>query len=344
MHEGIRIRTRCKLFRKAALQAVLGMSLVLGGQSFCVEASSAAEQTISAAEQTVSAAEQAVSAAEQVISAAEAQAEEKLSDHVKGIRSFSVIEGMRPDVMSGVTWDETVKDVIADTTTVAFDTVGTYEMTYTIYGYQSDKEEKTITVNVYADLDHYLYGMEGEAKIPIGGDFDPMEHIVCEDQIASIEADTSALDTSRPGEYLISYIMTSTDGRKQTSVRLVTVTDGSEEEEIPTTEAYSTVTDLGLWRLTAYMDTPADQGPYVGQTASGAPLVAGRTVAVSSATCARLGLMFGDRLMIDGHVYVLEDHGGSAMYDQNWVDIFVDNPADEYSDQFNRYAEVYLLR
>ena len=48
--------------------------------------------------------------------------------------------------------------------------------------------------------------------------------------------------------------------------------------------------------------------------------------------------------MIDGHIYVLEDHGGSPMENQNWVDIYVDNEADEYSDQFNRYSEVYLLR
>ncbi len=32
------------------------------------------------------------------------------------------------------------------------------------------------------------------------------------------------------------------------------------------------------------------------------------------------------------------------MENQNWVDIYVDNEADEYSDQFNRYSEVYLLR
>ena len=96
--------------------------------------------------------------------------------------------------------------------------------------------------------------------------------------------------------------------------------------------------------ITAYRDTPEDQGPYVGQTASGAPLVAGRTVAVSQQTCERLGLVFGDRLMVDGYVYILEDYGGSAMYNSDWLDIFVDNVEDEYSERFNRYAEVYLLR
>lgn len=323
--------------------------IILFMLAFCMAGISAVCLTAAAAASdgsALSAAENLADAAGTDALSAEEPAAVSLSEHVRGIRDFSVIEGMRPDVMSGVVWDETVKDVIADTTTVAFDTVGTYSLNYMIFGYDGSREDKSITVNVYADLDLYLYGMEGEALIPVDGEFDPMAHIVYDDPIESIDVDTSALDLSSPGDYLISYIMTSADGRRQTSVRKVTVTDEEFEDEYEnqTTGAYSSVTDLGLWRLTAYMDTPADQGPYVGMTASGAPLVAGRTVAVSSATCARLGLMFGDRLMIDGHVYILEDHGGSAMYDQNWVDIFVDNPADEYSDQYNRYAEVYLLR
>ena len=107
---------------------------------------------------------------------------------------------------------------------------------------------------------------------------------------------------------------------------------------------YSTRTSLGIWTLTAYADTPEDQGPYVGQTASGAPLVDGRTVAVSSATMARLGLQFGDRLEINGHVYTIEDHGGSAMYDRDWVDIFVADPAHVYDAIYNTPSEVFLLR
>ena len=107
---------------------------------------------------------------------------------------------------------------------------------------------------------------------------------------------------------------------------------------------YSTRTSLGIWTLTAYADTPEDQGPYVGQTASGAPLVDGRTVAVSSATMARLGLQFGDRLEINGHVYTIEDHGGSAMYDRDWVDIFVADPAHVYDAMYNTPSEVFLLR
>ena len=107
---------------------------------------------------------------------------------------------------------------------------------------------------------------------------------------------------------------------------------------------FSTRTSLGIWTLTAYADTPSDQGPYVGQTASGAPLVEGRTVAVSAATMNRLGLVFGDKLEINGHIYIIEDHGGSAMYDKNWVDIFVNDPAREYDAAYNTPSEVFLLR
>ena len=234
---------------------------------------------------------------------------ERLADHVTGIRDFAVIEGMRPDVMAGVTIHATVRH----------------------------------------DLEQFLYGMEGAVYVPVGGEFDPMENVVCDDEIAKIEPDMSALDTTKEGEYLISYHLTGTDGVSQTAVRRVHV--GEEPvspvpgQQVQTDVGeYSTVTDLGLWRLTAYMDTPEDQGPYVGQTASGAPLVAGRTVAVSQQTCERLGLVFGDRLMVDGYVYILEDYGGSAMYNSDWLDIFVDNVEDEYSERFNRYAEVYLLR
>ncbi|MDO4647080.1 MAG: hypothetical protein Q4B26_00420 [Eubacteriales bacterium] len=104
-----------------------------------------------------------------------------------------------------------------------------------------------------------------------------------------------------------------------------------------------TLRDLGVWRITAYADTPADQGPYVGKTASGAPLVAGRTVAVSEATMTRLGLSFGDRIVVNGHIYTIEDHGDRNMYNQNWVDIFVDDPSLEYMDFCNGYSSVYLV-
>lgn len=273
---------------------------------------------------------------------------EPLTKHVTGIRDFSIIEGMAPDVMAGVLWDNFVVDVAADVSGCDFGIPGVYELPYTISGADGRHETATIHVTVRHDLEQFLYGMEGAVYVSVGDTFDPMENVVYDEEIASVEPDMNALDTSKEGEYLISYHLTGTDGVKQTAVRRIHV------GEEPTIQVpgqvqtdvgeYSTVTDLGLWRLTAYMDTPEDQGPYVGQTASGAPLVAGRTVAVSQATCERLGLVFGDRLMVDGYVYILEDYGGSAMYNSDWLDIFVDNEIDEYSEQYNRYAEVYLLR
>ena len=273
----------------------------------------------------------------------------RLADHVTGIRDFTIIEGMVPDVMAGILWDDPVLDVTADTGTCDFSLPGIYDLTYSLVGADGRDEKMTIKVTVRHDLEQFLYGMEGAVYVPVGGDFDPMENVVCDDEIAKIEPDMSALDTTKEGEYLISYHLTGTDGVSQTAVRRVHVGDEPVSpvpgQQVQTDVGeYSTVTDLGLWRLTAYMDTPEDQGPYVGQTASGAPLVAGRTVAVSKQTCDRLGLVFGDRLMVDGYVYILEDYGGSAMYNSDWLDIFVDNVEDEYSERFNRYAEVYLLR
>lgn len=266
--------------------------------------------------------------------------------HVKGIRNFSLVEGMVPDPMAGVSWDDTIGTVLCDASSVDWGKIGTQKLTYTIAFMDQTIAYQTIDVTVHENLEYYIYGMEGQKNVIVGSSFDPMEGITYDDKIKSVEPDTSALDTSREGEYPVSYTLTDDTGRTQTAVRRIRVTASGSAgwDNSDSAGNYSTVTDLGVWRLTAYMDTPEDQGPYVGQTASGAPLIPGRTVAVSAATCARLGLYFGDKLLIDGHVYTLEDHGGSAMNDQNWADIFVDNPIDEFSERFNRYSQVYLLR
>ena len=270
----------------------------------------------------------------------------RLIDHVKGIRDFSLIEGMVPDPMAGISWDDTIGTVLCDTTKIDWGEIGTHDLTYTIAAMDQTIEFETIKVTVYENLEFYIYGMEGEEKVAVGGSYDPMADISYDDKISSVTADTSELDLSKVGEYAVTYTLTDRDGREQTAVRRVHVTGSGADEWDNSDNAgnYSVVVDLGVWRLTAYMDTPEDQGPYVGQTASGAPLVAGRTVAVSAATCSRVGLHFGDKLLIDGHVYTLEDHGGSAMNNQDWVDIFVNHPGDEYSERFNRYSHVYLLR
>ena len=270
-----------------------------------------------------------------------------IASHVFGIRDFSIICGMQPDVMAGITWDDTIASVEADLSSVDWNRTGVQILRYYISAADGQMAMATLKVTICEDLDLCLYGMEGEAVIEIGESFDPMEGVTYSEEIASVEADTSALDVTKAGRYMVTYKLTAQDGRAQTSVRQVTVSDGTYTAGQGFAEAdgsYAEVVDLGLWRLTAYMDTPEDQGIYVGKTASGAPLVAGRTVAVSSLTMSRLGLEFGDELLIDGHIYVLEDHGGSAMKDQNWVDIFVDNKEDEYSSKYNCYTEVYLLR
>lgn len=272
---------------------------------------------------------------------------ETLADHVKGLRDFSAIEGMNPDVMAGISWDDEIGAVVCDPLQADWDKPGEYTLKYVIASIDTKTiEEKEIKATVYPDLDHYLYGMEGLATVTVGSSFDPMEGITWEDEIKEVVPNTENLNTAKAGEYPVTYELTGKDGHVQTATRRVHVLEEGAAGWTNSENAsdFSSVTDLGVWRLTAYMDTPWDQGPYVGQTASGAPLVAGRTVAVSAATMARLGLMFGDRLLIDGHIFVIEDHGGSAMNDQNWADIFVDNPGDEFSERFNRYSPVFLLR
>lgn len=266
--------------------------------------------------------------------------------HVRGIRDFNLIEGMIPDPMAGISWDDEIGTVLCDTTEIDWSKPGKQELTYTIAAMDQTIIYQTINVTIYENLEYYLYGMEGEKTVTTGGSFDPMEGITYDKKLVSVTADTSELNLEKPGEYAVSYTLTDESGRTQSAVRRVKVASAGSAgwDNSDNAGNYSTVVDLGVWRLTAYMDTPEDQGPYVGQTASGAPLIAGRTVAVSAATCARRGLYFGDKLLIDGHVYTLEDHGGSAMNDQDWADIFVDNPIDEFSERFNRYSEVYLLR
>lgn len=60
---------------------------------------------------------------------------------------------------------------------------------------------------------------------------------------------------------------------------------------------------LGTWKLTAYCPCERCNGRgRAWKTASGAPMVVGRTVAVG-------GLPFGTELMINGQIYVVEDRG-----------------------------------
>lgn len=89
---------------------------------------------------------------------------------------------------------------------------------------------------------------------------------------------------------------------------------------------------LGRWKLTYYCHGRCCNGRNAGRTASGAPMTDGRTVAVG-------GLPFGTELMIDGHVYVVEDRGVHG----NHVDILVSSHQ-EAKDLGVKYAEVFIKR
>lgn len=89
---------------------------------------------------------------------------------------------------------------------------------------------------------------------------------------------------------------------------------------------------LGRWKLTFYCKERCCNGRNAHRTASGAPMVEGRTVAVG-------GLPFGTELMIDGRRYVVEDRGVRG----NHVDILVSDHQTA-KDLGVKYAEVFIKR
>ena len=90
---------------------------------------------------------------------------------------------------------------------------------------------------------------------------------------------------------------------------------------------------LGVWKLTAYCPCEKCNGRgRAWKTASGAPMVAGRTVAVG-------GLPFGTELMINGQTYVVEDRGVHGHH----VDILHESHAAANRFGIQR-AEVFIKR
>ena len=89
---------------------------------------------------------------------------------------------------------------------------------------------------------------------------------------------------------------------------------------------------LGNFKLTAYCKCSKCCGKWSGSpTASGAWPSEGRTVAMG-------GVPFGTKLLINGHVYTVEDRGTPYGH----VDIYFDNHSD--ANAFGRkYAEVYKV-
>ena len=90
---------------------------------------------------------------------------------------------------------------------------------------------------------------------------------------------------------------------------------------------------LGVWKLTAYCPCEKCNGRgRAWKTASGAPMVVGRTVAVG-------GLPFGTELMINGQTYVVEDRGVHGHH----VDILHESHA--AANRFGvKRAEVFIKR
>lgn len=90
---------------------------------------------------------------------------------------------------------------------------------------------------------------------------------------------------------------------------------------------------MGVWKLTAYCPCEKCNGRgRAWKTASGAPMVVGRTVAVG-------GLPFGTELMINGQTYVVEDRGVHG----NHVDILHESHAAAKRFGIQR-AEVFIKR
>lgn len=100
-------------------------------------------------------------------------------------------------------------------------------------------------------------------------------------------------------------------------------TDGCEETGL---------TYLGTWTATAYCACPICCGSYAsGYTASGTLATQGRTVACSD-------LEFGTQLLINDHVYTVEDRGVEGA----WVDIYFESHEEALNFGMQQ-VEVYLV-
>lgn len=73
---------------------------------------------------------------------------------------------------------------------------------------------------------------------------------------------------------------------------------------------------LGVYKLTAYCSCAKCCGKTDGITASGTHVTAGRTIAAPKT------FAFGTKIMINGHVYTVEDRGGAIQ--GNRIDIYFD--------------------
>ena len=84
----------------------------------------------------------------------------------------------------------------------------------------------------------------------------------------------------------------------------------------------------------SYYTTAPDEGSGTGITASGTKATVGRTIASN-------GYPFGTKVMIDGHVYTVEDRGSDVV--NNCLDILVESK-EEAVQKGRHTATVYVLR
>ena len=93
----------------------------------------------------------------------------------------------------------------------------------------------------------------------------------------------------------------------------------SRASTLPRTSSAAT-TGATTYKITAYCPCSKCCGKTTGRTASGTKATAGRTVAASSK------FAFGTKLNIGGHIYTVEDRGGTI--NGNKIDIFVNSHAE----------------
>ena len=112
------------------------------------------------------------------------------------------------------------------------------------------------------------------------------------------------------------------------------VQEETSEEPEPVVEPEPTIVSLGTYKITAYCGCAKCCGKTDGITASGTHVTAGRTIAAPPE------IPFGTKLMINGHIYTVEDRGGAIKGKR--IDIYFESH--EEAERFGvQYIEVFKV-
>lgn len=107
-----------------------------------------------------------------------------------------------------------------------------------------------------------------------------------------------------------------------------------QEEPEPIVEPEPAIVSLGTYKITAYCGCAKCCGKTDGITASGTHVTAGRTIAAPPE------IPFGTKLMINGHIYTVEDRGGAIKGKR--IDIYFESH--EEAERFGvQYIEVFKV-